>query len=107
MLNKHFSSFSYSCKKQKFEDLIARPYQSNIIEVCKKQNSIVFLPTGAGKSFIAFSVIKHFSHQLEKSYDDGGKRSFFLVNTQGKNKSVEIYTSTDILFINSSSKATI
>lgn len=66
--------------------LIERPYQSNIIEVCKNRNSIVFLPTGAGKSFIAFQVIKHFSYQLEKPYSEGGKRSFFLTTTQGKIK---------------------
>lgn len=30
----------------------ARPYQQNIIDVCIKRNSIVFLPTGSGKSFI-------------------------------------------------------
>jgi ERCC4-related helicase len=63
------------------ETLVARPYQQNIIDVCIKQNSIVFLPTGAGKSYIAFQVIKHFSDQIIPKYSNGGKRSFFLVNT--------------------------
>ncbi|CRK99124.1 CLUMA_CG012128, isoform A [Clunio marinus] len=61
-----------------FED---RPYQQAIIEVGIKRNSIVYLPTGAGKSHIAIQIIKHFSDELEKTYSDGGKRSVFLVNT--------------------------
>jgi endoribonuclease Dicer len=46
--------------------MITRPYQQAIIDVCIQRNSIVFLPTGAGKSYIAIEVIKHFSSQLEK-----------------------------------------
>ena len=58
-----------------------RPYQQNIIDVCIKKNSIVYLPTGSGKSYIALQVIKHFSKSLEKKYSDGGMRSIFLCNT--------------------------
>lgn len=45
-----------------FED---RSYQRSIIERCIEKNSIVYLPTGAGKTFIAIQVIKHFSRDLE------------------------------------------
>lgn len=48
------------------EDFITRPYQQAIIDVCIDRNSIVYLPTGAGKSYIAIQVIKHFSRGLEK-----------------------------------------
>lgn len=58
-----------------------RPYQQKIIDVCIKKNSIVYLPTGSGKSYIALQVIKHFSKALETKYSDGGMRSIFLCNT--------------------------
>lgn len=48
------------------DDFEFRPYQQAIIEVCIQRNSIVYLPTGAGKSFIAIQVIKHFSNDLER-----------------------------------------
>lgn len=43
-----------------------RNYQQEIIQRCIEQNSIVYLPTGAGKTYIAIQVIKHFSGDLEK-----------------------------------------
>lgn len=43
-----------------------RNYQQEIIKRCIEQNSIVYLPTGAGKTYIAIQVIKHFSRDLEK-----------------------------------------
>lgn len=43
-----------------------RPYQQAIIQTCIEKNSIVFLPTGSGKTFIAIQVLKHFSHEIEK-----------------------------------------
>ncbi|KAL7035187.1 hypothetical protein ACKWTF_008261 [Chironomus riparius] len=64
--------------KAAFKD---RKYQQNIINVCIERNSLVYLPTGAGKTYIAIQVIKHFSESLKASYSDGGKRSFFLVTT--------------------------
>ncbi|KAG5680087.1 hypothetical protein PVAND_009613 [Polypedilum vanderplanki] len=63
------------------QTFLTRDYQRNIIDVCLKRNSIVFLPTGAGKTYIAIQVIKHFSNQLGIKYSEGGKRSVFLVNT--------------------------
>jgi ERCC4-related helicase len=53
------------CSSQ-LEDFEKRPYQQTIIEVCVERNSIVYLPTGSGKSYIAIQVIKHFSEQLER-----------------------------------------
>lgn len=48
------------------EEFEHRPYQQAIIETAIQRNSIVYLPTGAGKSYIAVQVIKHFSLDLEK-----------------------------------------
>lgn len=39
------------------------------------------MPTGAGKTFIALKVIKHFKDDFLRSIASGGKRSVFLVNT--------------------------
>ncbi|KAL7037571.1 hypothetical protein ACKWTF_009277 [Chironomus riparius] len=64
--------------KSDFKD---REYQRNIIDVCISRNSIVYLPTGAGKTYIAIQVIKHFSDSLKGTYSDGAKRSFFLTTT--------------------------
>lgn len=48
------------------QDFEERPYQQAIIARCIERNSIVYLPTGAGKSFIAIEVIRHFGEQLER-----------------------------------------
>lgn len=60
---------------------IAREYQQKLIEVCISRNSIIYLPTGAGKTFCALKVIEHFANDFKKKLSDGGKRSLFLVNT--------------------------
>lgn len=64
--------FSSSCSENflaffvfQIDYLVTRPYQQAIIDVCIQRNSIVYLPTGAGKSYIAVQVIKHFSRDLE------------------------------------------
>jgi endoribonuclease Dicer len=43
-----------------------RDYQSLLIEHAIRENSIIYLPTGSGKTFIAIAVIKHFANDLEK-----------------------------------------
>ena len=45
-------------------ELIARRYQAQIIETCLAQNSIIFLGTGTGKTFIAVEVIKKLKSQI-------------------------------------------
>ena len=55
--------FNFLCQMNEFEK---RPYQEAIIDTCVKRNSIVYLPTGAGKTYIAIQVMKHFSKQLER-----------------------------------------
>lgn len=68
--------------------MLLRDYQSRLFEVCVKKNSILYLPTGSGKTLIAVKVIDHFSDDLATDVSKGGKRSLFLVNT-GELLSVE------------------
>ncbi|XP_014275311.1 endoribonuclease Dicer [Halyomorpha halys] len=63
------------------EDFKPREYQVELFERVMKHNTIIFLPTGSGKTFIAVMVIKHKSNDLKLLYSEGGKRTFFLVNT--------------------------
>lgn len=51
------------------------------MRVCIDQNSILYLPTGSGKTLIAVKVIEHFSDELKRPIIEGGRRSLFLVNT--------------------------
>ena len=59
----------------------ARPYQVELLERAKIRNTIVCLGTGTGKTFISVMLIKEQAHQIRESYKNGGKRTFFLVNT--------------------------
>ena len=59
----------------------ARPYQVELLERALERNTIVCLGTGTGKTFISVMLIKELSHHIREIYHNGGKRSFFLVNT--------------------------
>ena len=61
--------------------MIARPYQVELLELAKERNTIICLGTGTGKTFISVMLIKEMAHQVRESYKNGGKRTFFLVNT--------------------------
>lgn len=63
------------------DTLKARPYQTQILEVALRQNAIIYLPTGSGKTYIAILAMKKMSQALEKPLSQGGKRSVFLTNT--------------------------
>nr|XP_018899828.1 PREDICTED: endoribonuclease Dicer [Bemisia tabaci]XP_018899829.1 PREDICTED: endoribonuclease Dicer [Bemisia tabaci]XP_018899830.1 PREDICTED: endoribonuclease Dicer [Bemisia tabaci] len=58
-----------------------REYQTLIMEKAMKENIIIYLPTGAGKTYIASLLIKRMCGAIKKPFSEGGKRSFFLVNT--------------------------
>uniref|UniRef100_A0A7M5VDW2 Uncharacterized protein n=1 Tax=Clytia hemisphaerica TaxID=252671 RepID=A0A7M5VDW2_9CNID len=59
----------------------ARPYQVEILEEAIKDNTIVCLGTGTGKTFISVMLIRDKQDQIKGKFEDGGKRTFFLVNT--------------------------
>ena len=63
------------------EELLARPYQVELLERAMERNTIVCLGTGTGKTFISVMLIKELAHQVRGTYKKGGKRTFFLVNT--------------------------
>lgn len=43
-----------------------RPYQVDLFEEALAQNSIIYLPTGSGKTFIAVMLIKAMSGSIIK-----------------------------------------
>ena len=63
------------------EEFSARPYQVELLERAKERNTIVCLGTGTGKTFISVMLIKELAHEVRGTYKNGGKRTFFLVNT--------------------------
>ncbi|XP_066584904.1 endoribonuclease Dcr-2 isoform X2 [Prorops nasuta] len=58
-----------------------RPYQIDLYEKALEQNTIVYLPTGSGKTFISIMLIKGLSKDIMKPYSEGGKRTIFAVNS--------------------------
>jgi endoribonuclease Dicer len=48
------------------EDFKPRPYQEKLLNLVKEQNSIIYLPTGSGKTFIAVMLIKQMSASLDE-----------------------------------------
>lgn len=48
------------------EKFATRSYQSYILDIAIRQNSIVYLPTGAGKTFIAVLLIKELSKDITR-----------------------------------------
>ncbi|KPJ04293.1 Endoribonuclease Dicer [Papilio xuthus] len=63
------------------QSVISRSYQTQLEEIACRKNTIIYLPTGSGKTFIAISLIGRFKKSLSGEWGNGAKRTFFLVNT--------------------------
>ncbi len=61
---------------QRIQELAARPYQNELLEKAKKGNTIVYLGTGSGKTYIATMLIKDLRPALMT-----GRRAVFLVSS--------------------------
>lgn len=48
------------------ENFKSRGYQDDLLKICVERNTIIYLPTGAGKTFITIMAIKHFANSLLK-----------------------------------------
>nr|XP_045623564.1 endoribonuclease Dicer-like [Procambarus clarkii] len=59
----------------------ARSYQVELFKLAKKQNSILVLGTGSGKTFISILLIRELAEQIRGSLSNGSKRTVFVVNT--------------------------
>ncbi|XP_073812059.1 endoribonuclease Dcr-2 [Musca autumnalis] len=58
-----------------------RPYQLDLVDYVTERNGIIYLPTGAGKTFVAILALKKFAHTFQKTIKNGGKRAIFMCNT--------------------------
>ncbi|XP_065304348.2 endoribonuclease Dicer-like [Dermacentor albipictus] len=63
------------------DEFIPREYQVELFEAAVKENTIVCLGTGTGKTFIAVMLIKEYEAAIRIPFEEGGKRTFFLVPT--------------------------
>lgn len=59
-----------------------RPYQDQMVEYALKENTIVSLGTGAGKTFVAVMLIRELGHATKGDFTETeGQRIVFLAHT--------------------------
>ncbi|KAL7738529.1 hypothetical protein ACLKA6_006834 [Drosophila palustris] len=68
-------------ENQEDDKMEARGYQLRLVEYIAKNNGIIYLPTGSGKTYVAILALKRFSKNFGKSIADGGQRALFVCNT--------------------------
>lgn len=57
-----------------------RAYQIDLYEKVVQHNTILYLPTGAGKTYIAIMLLKRLSGDIRK-YAFSNRDIYFLINT--------------------------
>ncbi|CAN8000648.1 unnamed protein product, partial [Ixodes hexagonus] len=79
---------------------VCRHFQVELFEGAKEANTIVCLGTGTGKTFIAVMLIKELEKDIRVPFEEGGKRTFFLVPTVPlvvqQQKAIQAHTSLSI-----------
>nr|XP_045626168.1 endoribonuclease Dicer-like isoform X1 [Procambarus clarkii] len=68
-------------KMRDASEFAARSYQLELLQHAKKQNCILVLGTGSGKTFISILLIKELAEQIRGPLIKGNKRTVFVVNT--------------------------
>nr|CAD7257373.1 unnamed protein product [Timema shepardi] len=68
-------------EEELIEDLQPRGYQHQLLEKAFRQNTLLYLPTGSGKTYIAVMLIKAMLQEIEPPFEATGKRTVFMVNT--------------------------
>lgn len=74
-LNLHLTGADLALNPRQVQKMSLRPYQSRIVREVFGQNSIVLLPTGAGKTHIAAEVMR------QSLVEPGRGKGLFLVPT--------------------------
>ncbi|KAL5008233.1 hypothetical protein ScPMuIL_013814 [Solemya velum] len=59
-----------------------RTYQVELLDAALQHNTIVCLSSASGKTFIAVMFIRELAHQVRTAFENGGRRSIFLVNSE-------------------------
>ena len=70
------SNSNMKVDEERIQELAARPYQNELLEKAKKGNTIVYLGTGSGKTYIATMLIMDLRPQLV-----AGRKAVFLVSS--------------------------